>query len=468
MKTKRPVTSSERRRNYALNVQSSTPKPESPEAAEGNETGGKTSPGLQFIARTFEALSVPAYRDMWLSMLVSFGGLQVAIVSRGYLAYDLSGSAGMLGLVSLAMGVPMLVFSPIAGVLADRVDKRRLLIGTQLFMFAVSGLLAILIHTGLIAIWHLIVFGFMQGIGFSLHMPTRSSLIPLLVGRERLGNAIALNNSGRNMMTIVGPAIAGIIIVTPGLGTAGAFDLTALCYGAAALFVMRLPKTVGGGKKEDAGKFSSQMIDGFRYVFTERTLLLLLCLAFVPLLLGRPYQMLLPVFQEDVLGVDARWLGFLNAATGAGGLLGSLFVAYFAASQHAKLLQVVFGGLFGISLLLFANSTWLPLSLVLVGVVGLTANAYMSLNNTLVMLQTDQAYYGRVMSIYMMSFSLMPMAAFPMGLLVDRWSAPQVVSVAGAVILLFIVAISLAVPTLRQGGEGEPQTAPPRRKPAAL
>ncbi|MDE2816506.1 MAG: MFS transporter [Chloroflexota bacterium] len=420
------------------------------------------------MERTFAALSVPAYRDMWLSMLVSFGGLQIAIVSRGYLAYDLSGSAGILGLVGVAMGLPMLFFSPIAGVLADRLDKRRLLISTQLFMFAVSLLLAILIHTGLIAIWHLVVFGFLQGIGFSLHMPTRSSLIPALVGRERLGNAIALNNSGRNMMTIVGPAIAGIVIVTPGLGTAGAFDITALCYAAAALFIMRLPKTLDKDKKEAAEKFTSQMFDGFHYVFTERTLLLLLSLAFIPLLLGRPYQMLLPVFQADVLGVDARWLGFLNAATGAGGLLGSLLVAYFSASQHAKLLQIVFGAFFGVSLLLFAYTTWLPLSLVLVGIVGLAANAYMSLNNTLVMLQTDQAYYGRVMSIYMMTFSLMPLAGFPMGILVDRWSAPQVVGIAGAVILLFVLAISLVMPDLREQDEGEQQAAPPRRTPAPL
>ncbi len=405
---------------------------------------------------------------MWLSMLIGFGGLQVAIISRGYLAFDLTGSAGMLGLVSLAMGVPMLVFSPVAGVLADRLDKRSLLVGTHLFMFVNSGILAFLIHTGLIAVWHLIVFGFMQGIAFSLHMPTRSSLIPALVGRERLGNAIALNNSGRNMMTIVGPAVAGIVIVTPWLGVAGAFDITACCYGAATLFILRLPKTGDGGKQAKPGKFSAQMVDGFRYVFTERTLLLLLSLAFVPLLLGRPYQMLLPVFQADVLGVDARWLGFLNAATGAGGLLGSLLVAYLAASQRAKLLQVVFGGLFGISLLLFAYSTSLTLSLVLVGLVGLTANAYMSLNNTLVMLHTDQAYYGRVMSIYMMAFSLMPLAAFPMGVLVDRWSAPQVVGVAGAVILLFILAISVAVPSMRQEDTGEPQAAPPRRTPAPL
>lgn len=452
----------------ALKDPGSTRQQADPDSAAQSKAGGKGILGLQFITQTFDALSVPAFRDMWFSMLVSFGGLQIAIISRGYLAYDLSGSAGILGLVGVAMGLPMLFFSPVAGVLADRLDKRRLLISTQLFMFVISALLALLIHTGLIAIWHLILLGFFQGIGFSLHMPTRSSLIPTLVGRERLGNAIALNNSGRNMMTIVGPAIAGIVIVTPGLGTAGAFDITAVCYAAAALFVMRLPKTLDSDKPKDARKFSAQMLDGFNYVFTERTLLLLLSLAFVPLLLGRPYQMLLPVFQADVLAVDARWLGFLNAATGAGGLLGSLVVAYFAASRHAKLMQIVFGALFGVSLLLFANTTWLPLSLVLVGVVGLAANAYMSINNTLVMLQTDQAYYGRVMSIYMMTFSLMPLAGFPMGILVDRWSAPAVVSVAGGIILVFILALSFAMPSLRQEETGEQQSLPPRRTPAPL
>lgn len=423
--------------------------------------------GLQFITQTFDALAVPTFRDMWLSMLVSFGGLQIAIISRGYLAYDLSGSAGILGLVGFATGLPMLFFSPVAGVLADRVDKRRLLLGSQLFMFVVAGLLALLIHSGLIAVWHLIVFGFLQGIAFSLGMPTGSSLMPALVGRERLGNAIALNNSGRNMMTIVGPSVAGIVIVTPWLGIAGAFDIAALCYGAAAFFVLRLPKDIVGGSKAKPGKFSAQMLDGFKYVLSERTLLLLLALAFVPILLGRPYQALLPVFQADVLGVDARWLGFLNAASGAGGLLGSLLVAFLAASQRAKLLQTVFGGAFGISLLLFANSTWLPLSLVLVGLVGLTANAYMSLNNTLVLLQSDQAYYGRVMSIYMMTFSLMMFAGLPMGILVDRFSAPQVVGVAGGIMLVFILALSFAMPTLRQQEEGGPKAAPPPRSMSA-
>ncbi len=432
------------------------------------EAGGSSGTKLGFISRTFEAMAVPAYRDMWLGMVVSFGGLQIALVSRGFLAYDLSGSAGMLGLVGLATGLPMLFFSPFAGVLADRVDKRRLLIGSQLFMLTVAALLALLIHTGLIAVWQLIVFGFLQGIAFTLGMPTRSSLIPSLVGRERLGNAIALHNSGRNLMTIVGPALAGIVIVTPGLGTAGAFDITALCYGAATLFLLRLPKEAGGDKKAAPGKFSSQMFAGFRYLFSERTLLLLLVLAFVPILLGRPYQALLPVFQADVLGVDARWLGFLNAASGVGGLLGSLVVAFFSAGQRAKLLQTVFGGLFGISLVLFANTSWLPLSLVLVGFVGLTANAYMSLNNTLVMLHTDQAYYGRVMSIYMMTFSLMMFAGFPMGMLVDRWGAPQVFTVAGAVLLLFILGMSLAVPALRQRDEDEEQTVPSKRMSAPL
>lgn len=439
-----------------------------PQSADGTENGGNGLRGLRVFAQTFDALSVPAYRDMWFGMMVSFCGLQIAIISRGYLAYELSGSAGILGLVGLAMGLPMLFFSPVAGVLADRLDKRRLLVGSQLYMLVVAGLLALLIHTGYIAVWHLIVLGFMQGIAFSLGMPTRSSLIPALVGRERLGNAIALNNSGRNLMTIVGPAVAGIVIVTPGLGTAGAFDITALCYGAATLFILRLPKDTDSGRQKAPGKFSSQMSDGFKYVFGQRTLLVLMSLAFVPLLLGRPYQMLLPVFQEDVLGVDARWLGFLNSATGAGGLLGSLLVAYLAASQHAKLLQIVFGGLFGVSLLLFANVTSLPLSLVLVGLVGLTANAYMSLNNTLVMLYTDQAYYGRVMSIYMMTFSLMPFAGFPMGLLVDRWGAPSVVTVAGGTILLFIMAISLAVPGMREEDAGKPRTAPPRSMSAPL
>ena len=133
-----------------MSAKTSAPEPEGSSALEPEGTRGSSWPGAQIFSRTFEALSVPAYRDMWLGMVVSFGGLQVAMVSRGYLAYDLSGSAGMLGLVGLATGLPMLFFSPFAGVLADRVDKRRLLLGSQVFMLTVAGLLALLIHTGLI------------------------------------------------------------------------------------------------------------------------------------------------------------------------------------------------------------------------------------------------------------------------------------------------------------------------------
>jgi MFS family permease len=446
-----------------LSTKAPTPDDEHSGPAASQDAEDKASFGAKFFSRTFDALAVPAYRNMWLGMLASFAGLQIAIVSRGYLAYDLTGSASQLGLVTLAMGLPMLFLSPVAGVLADRVDKRGLLISTQLFMLFNSAVLAVLIHAGIIAIWHLVVFGFMQGCAFSLHMPTRSSLIPALVGRERLGNAIALNNSARNLMTIVGPALAGIIIVTPGLGTAGAFDLTALCYGLAAIFVMRLPKAESVATKKKPGKFSAQMVGGFTYVFGQPTLLLLLSLAFVPMVLGRPYQFLLPVFQVEVLAVDARGLGFLNASTGIGGTIGALLVAYLATSKHTKLLQVIFGGLFGLTLIIFANSSWFPLSLLLVGLVGLAGNAYMSLNNTLVMMHTDQAYYGRVMSIYMMTFSLMPFSALPMGIVVDRWGAPAVVTIAGAGVLLFIVAISLALPGVRRSDSDEAQPAPPRR-----
>jgi MFS family permease len=406
---------------------------------------------MRLASRMFESLRVPAFRDLFIGMLASYIGMYMGMVARGYLAYEITGSATVLGVVTVASGVPMLLLSPVGGVLADLMNRRRILIDSQIFMVISSLLIAVLIHLDLIAIWHLAFFGFLQGVLFTINMPARSSALPHLVGRPLLPSAIGLTNSGRNLMSVVAPAIAGTVIAIPWLGTAGAFDIAAVFYVLATLLMLRLPKSLAQGRKSTQTAFGQQMVDGFAYIFTQRPLLTLLVLGLIPIVFGMPLQSFMPVFQADVLGVGSLELGLLLSAVGVGGTLGSLIIAPLAESKHSHVLQLVAGVFFGITLIAFANSTSFNLSLILVGLVGFAGNASTGFNSALLMLRTEEAYYGRVMSIYMMNWSLMTLFTLPLGILVDRLGAPLVTSAAAMGIIVFMGAAYFLFRDVRKG-----------------
>ncbi len=398
----------------------------------------------------FESLQVPAFRDLWIGMLASYIGMYMGMVSRGYLAYELTGSATVLGVVTVASGIPMLLLSPVGGVLADMMNRRLILIHSQIFMVVSSLFIAALIHLNLIAIWHLAFFGLLQGILFTINMPARSSALPHLVGRPLLASAIGLTNSGRNLMSVIAPAIAGTVIAIPWLGTAGAFDISAFVYVCATLLMLRLPKSLAESRERSQVAFGQQMIDGFNYIFTQRPLLVLLILGLVPILFGMPLHSFLPVFQADVLNVGSVELGLLYSALGVGGTLGSLLVAPLAESKHSHVLQLVMGVFFGLTLIAFAYSSSFTLSMVMIGLVGFAGNACTGFNSALLMLRTEEAYYGRVMSIYMMNWSLMTLFTLPLGMLVDQWGAPLVTSAAALGIVIAMGAAFVVFRDIRE------------------
>ena len=393
---------------------------------------------LRVAGRMFESLRVPSFRDLWIGMLASYIGMYMGMVSRGYLAYEITGSATVLGIVTVASGIPMLFLSPVGGVLADMMNRRLILIHSQIFMVVSSLFIAALIHLDLIEIWHLAFFGLLQGILFTINMPARSSALPHLVGRSLLASAIGLTNSGRNLMSVIAPAIAGTVIAIPWLGTAGAFDISAVFYVVATFLMLRLPASLADSRERTQVAFGQQMIDGFSYIFLQRSLLVLIVLGLIPILFGMPLQSFLPVFQADVLNVGSVELGLLYSAIGIGGTLGSLIIAPLAESKHSHTLQLVMGVFFGLTLIAFAYSTSFSMSMFCVGLVGFAGNACTGFNSALLMLRTEEAYYGRVMSIYMMNWSLMTLFTLPLGMLVDRWGAPLVTSAAALGIIIFM------------------------------
>jgi predicted MFS family arabinose efflux permease len=269
-------------------------------------------------------------------------------------------------------------------------------------------------------------------------LPTRTALIPDLVEERQIPNALALESTGRNINRILAPAFAGVCLaISPAL----AFYAIAVFYGLAVLTLYRLPRGLRGeGGTQGAMR---EMMEGFRYIWERPSLFALLALAYVPILLGMPFQSLLPVFQKDVLGISESALGFMYTAIGIGAIIGSVIIAAIAESPHKNRIQIISGIIFGIVLFLFALSSNYVLSLVLLLLVGFFSTGYLTINRMLVGMQTERGMYGRVMATYGMTWSLMPISLLPFGALVDIFGVSATVAVSGLVVAIFISVIAI-------------------------
>jgi MFS family permease len=408
-------------------------KPVQPQSA-------KTTSGLLLA---FKSLSVSNFRTLWLGMLFNVASMQINVVARSWLAYDLSGSALVLGIVAMARGLPQIVFSPLGGVAADRFDKRKVLVTSQSIMCVLALINAVLVQTGAIQVWQLVVIGLFQGFVFPFTMPTRQALIPQLVTRDDLPNALAMDSAGRNLNRVLAPSLAGVLIAW---NPTVAFYTVAVFYLVSAMTLLRLPSTPS--TVDPRRSAVQQMLFGFRYLVGRRRLLILIGMAFLAVILGLPFQQMLPVFQSVVLKVGPEKLGFMYAAVGAGALTGSLTIAYRSDDPRRQRYQLIAGVLFGALLIPFALSRNFVFSLVMLVLIGLCSEIFMTINRMLVVLNTDVHLYGRVMGTYAMTFSLTPIATLPMGALVDAVGAPRTVAGAGFLLALAVVILSFILPRI--------------------
>ncbi|MDI3338985.1 MAG: MFS transporter [Sphaerobacter sp.] len=396
----------------------------------------------------FAAFRERPYRVLWFGMLPSMLAMQMGQVAVGYVAYRISGEATALGLIAAGSGLPMLVFALAGGVVADRMPKRTVLFFTQGTIGLVALINALLVLTGAIQVWHLVAASAVQGTAFAFNMPTRQAFIAEIVTPARLMNAIALNNAGMNMSRVVGPALAGALIAMPLVGPGGVFAVMAAMYVVVLLMLFLLPP--GRPARAPRGGGLAELKAGLRYVARQPTLRMLLGLAVVPVLLGMPYVQMMPVFALDVFHVGSRGLGTLMAVNGLGALAGSLGVAAASGLRRKGLLQLTLGLTFGLALALFALGGSFPLGLVAIAVAGAASAGYSTLNSTLIMTHTEHAFHGRVMSLYMMTFAMMPLGTVPLSWLVDHIGAPLTVGLAGLLLSAIIGGVALASPSYRR------------------
>ncbi len=370
-------------------------------------------------------------------------------VALGWVVYELTSSQFALGAITFARMIPTVFLMLPAGVIADRMSRRGLLMATKVAMMACAGVLAVLAATGALQTWHIAVVSLALGIAMSFDAPTRQALIVEMVDDRRdLPSAIALNSMVFNLARVVGPAIGGIVLAT--LGAAWCFGLNAAGYVAVivALLLMRLPKSPVATRHEP---LREQLATGLRYVAQSTPIRTIVILVGVTSLLGLAYITLLPVFAADVLRTGKTGLGALNTAVGAGAVAGSLVVAATGSSRRKGLILSAGSLLFPSAILVFALSRSLTLSIASLAVVGFGFITQNSTCNTLVQSLVPDRLRGRVMAVFMlMIYGAVPFGSLLAGGLGELLGPRGALLATAGPCLAFALGLIIFVPDLRR------------------
>jgi MFS family permease len=360
--------------------------------------------------------------------LISLIGTWMQSVAQSWLVYRLTGSALLLGAAGFASQIPVFLFSPLGGIAADRFNRRKIVIATQVASLLLALLLAALTLLGKIQVWQVFVLAGLLGVVNAFDIPGRQSFLVDMVGREDLMNAIALNSSMFNGARVVGPAIAGILVAR--IGEGWCFFSNAVSYIAviAGLLLMKVHSPV----RAVAVSPLEHMMEGFRFVNRTAPIRALLLLLGLVSLVGMPYVVLMPIFADKILHGGARGLGILMGATGIGALLGALTLAFRDGVKGLGRWVAACCAGFGASLVVFSLSHRFWVSVILLLPVGYAMMLQMACSNTLIQVMVPDALRGRVMAVYSMMFmGMAPIGALLGGALADQFGAQWTVAVGG-------------------------------------
>lgn len=393
------------------------------------------------------SLAYRNYRLVCLSQFCSGLAYWMELATTGWLVFHLTGSGLFLGVVTGARSLPLLALSMVGGVFADRFNRQRLLSVSQTVAVMVNLILGLLVATGLVNEWHLLLGSLASGAAIAFQNPARQSLISQIVPRAHLLNAVAMNGAAINLSRSFGPAVAGAILAVG--GPTFAYGAQTVAYLAAffAILFVRLPQL---RRSPARGSVRTEMLDGLRYAAANRVVLGLLLVALVPQVLGQPYISLMPIFAVAVLGIGASGLGLLLAAPGLGALLGLAWLAAAGDRPHQGNWAIAFAVAFGLSLVGFALSPWLGLSLPLLVLSGLCQTATNSLVQALLQMHTPDSYRGRVMSLYLLDRGLTPFGSVLAGGTADLLGAPAAIALMAGAAALLSLATALRLPEIRK------------------
>jgi predicted MFS family arabinose efflux permease len=385
------------------------------------------------ISRVFKAFQYRDFRLMWIGACTSSIGTWMQIVAQSWLIYRLSHSAFLLALDQFLGGIPIFLFSLIGGVVADRVERRRILLASQYVQMASAGLLTILVATGHVHVWHILCLSFVSGLAQAFGGPAYQALIPTLVEKEDMPNAIALNSIQFNVAVMVGPALAGQALAK--LGEKWCFGLNALSFLAPIVSLLMIRARFLPLKTTES-MFAS-LKQGIQFVRKQTSMEALIILAFLMTFLSMSVRTYFPVFVKDIFHRGPETYGNLLALMGLGSICGSLAIASAGNMRRKGRVALVALICLGAGISGFALSKSLPLSDTFLVLVGASMMAVFATVSSLVQLITTNEMRGRVMSVYNFAFrGGMPMGNLWSGWLVPLFTVPVVLSVNGFLLIL--------------------------------
>jgi len=388
------------------------------------------------VHRLAAAFHYRDFRVLWLGACTSSIGTWMQSVAENWLVLSLTGSAFFLGLDAFLAQLPIMLFTLIGGVVADRRDRRHMLLGSQYVQMTTAFTLAALVYFGVVQIWQILALSFITGFAQAFGGPAYQSLVPSLVDKQHLPNAIALNSIQFNLARVIGPLLAGVALAT--LGMVSCFTLNGLSF--LAVIVALLSLRVQHVPVVTTERVMTQLRGGLSFVRRQQALLALTVLAFATTFLGTPLLTLLPVFTQNVFHQGVGQYSRMMAFSGAGAVVGALVVAWLGRFHRMGMAALFVQGLFGLLIIGFSLSRLLWLSDLILFASGAAMMTAFSTVTSLVQLIAPNEMRGRVMSIFMVAFrGGMPLGSLTAGYLANRWSAPVTLAIEGA--LLTMVAV---------------------------
>jgi MFS family permease len=407
----------------------------------------------------FSSLKFRDFRFLWIANLAASFAMQMQMVARGWLIYDMTSSPMALTWVMLSFLLPSVVFSLAGGVIADRMRKRSIMIFSQLLNTVATVFLAIIIYRGDITFWYFIYFGLFNGTILAMSMPARSSVTPEIVGRDHVVNAMALQSATFNLSRILGPALAGMLIAAFAAGdTSSTEGVGIVFFVIAGLYAVSVLGTsmlnYQGNPAQRSTTAFADVVEGFQYMKHQRIVLGLLVMGFVPMTFGFSITFLLPAFNADIIGGGPDDLGLLMTGAGVGALAGSLGLARAGDVDGKGRVLFLTGYLWAIFVAAFALSETMISAMLFGAVAGFCGAVMGSLNMSLIQITVPDEIRGRVMAIMMMAHGFMPIGMIPISATAEHIGIETALLLAGCLLAVSLFLLRWWIPELAKVGRG--------------
>lgn len=398
------------------------------------------------------ALQFPAYRNFWLGMFGAVGGFQVLMFGQFWLMHELTGSPLHLGYVGVANAIPAILLNLFGGVIADKADKKKLIIWTETLSASLVFLLGLLTVLGVVEVWHVIAIAVVSGAINAFNQPARQALYPHLVDREALTSAVALNAAVWTGTRIVAPAIAGILIATLGTASSFFFACAGMLIFSLVIYFLKVPEI----KSTSSGNPAQDLMEGLRFIKNNSIFLFLISMAFFNSFFGMAYVTQMPVFTREILIIDADGQGLLLSLNGIGSLMMTLYWGLRRDSHNKGLILIGGASLAGLSLAAFSLSSHYVGSFLLASILmfwmGISNSTFLISVMSSLQMMVPNEMRGRVMGFWGITWNIYPLGGLYAGILAGFIGMPSAIAIGGMLVVIFAVGPALLNPQIRNLG----------------